>query len=90
MLEIELDRHRIRGTSAIMVLTAVWMALGMIVLTNSNVLPYLMGINIGITVINAGALLLLIREGMHLVRRHFVLTLPAVTNTSSMLCTNRS
>ena len=62
---------RIRGTSAIMVLTAVWMALGMIVLTNSNVMPYLMGINIGITVIiNAGALLLLIREGMHLVRRH--------------------
>lgn len=62
---------RIRGTSALMVLITVWIALGMIVLTNSSVMPYLMGINIGITVIiNAGALLLLIREGLHLVRRH--------------------
>lgn len=59
---------RIRGTSAIMVLTVVWISLGMIV---PNVMPYLMGINIGITVIiNAGALLILIREGMQLVRRH--------------------
>ncbi|MCM3342842.1 hypothetical protein M3650_30500 [Paenibacillus sp. MER TA 81-3] len=62
---------RIRGSSAVMILVSVWIALGMIGLTNPDIVNKLLQVNLfAAFIVNAGALLLLFNQGKQLLRKH--------------------